>query len=797
MFKYTWINITLNLISKLTLFWLGIYNTIFALAEIYQIPILYVDIALYSFIILLAFVILFQSYKTALISSPFFICLFIKIYFQHNNFISKATIGFCIVINKFLDRINHLGYNIDFRYNINDLFPKFNLLKVEDYTTPFLIVIIIFLSLIIVIFAYKKSKPTIVVYTIIILMLPGILFRFMPSIELFRIIFSFIISLLSINIFYKFIDLNVSINSTKKSIFKTSFAGKSILIIFALSYLISTVLSYVPEDKAQANILSISKVTNKLNRLEQKISSLLSFDIGFNGGISKGELGQGGFRYSDIPMLEVHTDSNMTMYLKTWVGKNYFNNRWFSFDNEEIDKYLEYFGQDFMPEQITWDFFRTLSDASKTASIVNNNVFITDVKINYINANKSLVYTPTISNGIEKYFKEQTFENKGEGVAIPSKAFNVQDGYSAKAVTFLYSNYFKFLVDNAQKLYKTSGGKNSELEDKYRNFVYSNYIYLPTELFESIKDLAVGITNDYENKYDKVLAIQNYLAQNYTYNLNPPTNGDDKDFVEYFLFESKEGYCTYYATSMVLMLRAIGIPARYVEGYLVPKDENIQSDVNVEEYRRIVLDKNAHAWPEVYFDSIGWLPFEPTVTYTDSLMNQDSETANNNFYEENTVTPSEANIEESTDIEQPEVKEEEKVETKAPIMHISLFIIIILMISYIVVAFRNIKHFNYKRIESEQIINLIIELIEHLEIKQNSADLPSEFASKVDSQLLTTISYNDILDITLKSRFSKDNITKEETQKLKDYLQQLIKALYIHSNIIKKIYYRWFLFIKE
>jgi hypothetical protein len=92
---------------------------------------------------------------------------------------------------------------------------------------------------------------------------------------------------------------------------------------------------------------------------------------------------------------------------------------------------------------------------------------------------------------------------------------------------------------------------------------------------------------------------------NYTYTKTPGQMPTDKIFPDYFLLESRAGYCTYYATAFVLLVRELGLPARYVQGYLVA-DERLGKDVVN------VSDSMAHAWPEVYFQGIGWIPFEPT-----------------------------------------------------------------------------------------------------------------------------------------------------------------------------------------
>ena len=83
----------------------------------------------------------------------------------------------------------------------------------------------------------------------------------------------------------------------------------------------------------------------------------------------------------------------------------------------------------------------------------------------------------------------------------------------------------------------------------------------------------------------------------------------NEDPVEYFLFESQEGYCQHYASAAVLMYRLYGIPARYATGYVVLPDA---FSARGEEYVAEVTDVSAHAWPEIYLENYGWVPVEVT-----------------------------------------------------------------------------------------------------------------------------------------------------------------------------------------
>lgn len=160
---------------------------------------------------------------------------------------------------------------------------------------------------------------------------------------------------------------------------------------------------------------------------------------------------------------------------------------------------------------------------------------------------------------------------------------------------------------------RVTNSMDSTLRDLYElskkaEIIYWRYTNLPENLPQRVVDLAFEITEGLENDYDRVVAIEEYLSDNYTYNLTVADVPDDRNFVDWFLFDTKEGYCTYYATAMSVLVRSIGLPSRYVEGFATPY-------AATEGNRYAVLNSNAHAWVEVYFEGIGWLPFEPTSPY--------------------------------------------------------------------------------------------------------------------------------------------------------------------------------------
>ena len=115
--------------------------------------------------------------------------------------------------------------------------------------------------------------------------------------------------------------------------------------------------------------------------------------------------------------------------------------------------------------------------------------------------------------------------------------------------------------------------------------------------------LATEITADCGSDYEKVNAIAAYLRDNYSYTLRPEPAPKDADFLDWLLFEGKEGYCTWYATAAVLLSRSVGVPARYVQGYRGVLPAGIYT----------TLDSGAaHAWCECYISGYGWVTVEAT-----------------------------------------------------------------------------------------------------------------------------------------------------------------------------------------
>lgn len=141
--------------------------------------------------------------------------------------------------------------------------------------------------------------------------------------------------------------------------------------------------------------------------------------------------------------------------------------------------------------------------------------------------------------------------------------------------------------------------------ETYPQWILDRYSKLPDSVPERVRLLSLNLTSAALTPYDRALAIENYL-RTFPYTLDVPSPPPGRDVSDYFLFDLKRGYCDYYATAMVVLSRAAGLPARLVIGYasgLYNPDEN--------QYQVSAAD--AHSWVEIFFPGYGWIIFEPTA----------------------------------------------------------------------------------------------------------------------------------------------------------------------------------------
>ncbi|GLB62027.1 transglutaminaseTgpA domain-containing protein [Cytobacillus sp. NCCP-133] len=185
----------------------------------------------------------------------------------------------------------------------------------------------------------------------------------------------------------------------------------------------------------------------------------------------------------------------------------------------------------------------------------------------------------------------------------------------------------------------------------------SRYTQLPEELPERVRELALEITQDQTDWFEKARELERYFRRSeYNYSqTNVAVPGENEDYVDQFLFDTKQGYCDNFSSSMVVMARAVGMPARWVKGYTEGDfKQSAGSGLRLFE----VTNNNAHSWVEIYFPEIGWVPFEPTQGFNNNVQfNFDTAAQNANRQEaeepKESETPVKPEKTEEKDLEKP------------------------------------------------------------------------------------------------------------------------------------------------
>ncbi len=221
--------------------------------------------------------------------------------------------------------------------------------------------------------------------------------------------------------------------------------------------------------------------------------------------------------------------------------------------------------------------------------------------------------------------------------------------YTFTSLNYDYKELYDYLRSDAYKDgMETSPTFNKAIVNKNNEQIYSTYVKLPDSVPQRVYSLSERIVADSEatSRIDKVWALMEYLWR-YDYRTSVEASSKGNDFVDTFIFgdsindepsdEYYGGYCTGFASSLAVMCRSIGIPARYVEGY---------SPLSTAGEGLLVDNSYAHAWVEVYFDGVGWVTFEPTTRDAEALYG-----INTDDYE--------------IKLDEPEEEEEEKEETES------------------------------------------------------------------------------------------------------------------------------------
>lgn len=317
-------------------------------------------------------------------------------------------------------------------------------------------------------------------------------------------------------------------------------------------------------------------------------------------------------------MLEITMSEPESLYLRGFVGSEYHADGWKAASNVSLSDGADLF------YWLHRAGFYGQTQLARAAMLLDSEVTAEDaveITVRHTGAGRKYVYAPYELTGSDLLDPDAVGD-----VRLGARSLTGADSYafvSAPNQVKRYTALLSMLKEAEKGAASESLSEYLVNESHYNAFVYDHFLSLPDETAELLTGLLGKPEFSGERHLDYGEAKQrilDYLDENVTYRETTPPRLEGTDFLNEFLKINASGYDVHYATAATLMMRHFGIPARYVEGYLItPSDaESAESGVPF-----TLTGERAHAWCEIYQDGVGWVPFEVTPKYMDLMERSD------------------------------------------------------------------------------------------------------------------------------------------------------------------------------
>ena len=542
---------------------------------------------------------------------------------------------------------------------------------------------------------------------------------------------------------------------------RMSAGGSGAAILMAL-FLVFSILAYTFATPRLDNLYEIPMTVESI--VQQTISSVVNVEPD-NGNVNKGNNYSFGQKHLEIVTSQQPKDA---VYLKNYTGGYYNNGRWNTVNENS--------------------FFSNMQDGNYYSMICNNPYYI----LQFV-----LEESDVMDINVRSYKSLMT----GTCVPVLSQETGSENGYTT------YQGYN--LSDFHSVLGTVSAGGFDDLLGEYGAYAESTYMYVPEDKIPRIVELCntSGVRKgNYTAATNFIISTLNEMT---TYTTSPGNAPSGVDIAEYFLFDSGKGFCQQYATTAALMYRLLGLPSRYVTGYMVtPSDFHKNSDGT---YTAIATDEKAHAWVEVYVDGTGWIPTE--VTFSQDEIDQGGSTAvdDNNPTEEPTsekaTTEPTENTTEPSDLTEPTTEPHNTNSSdnnnSMSEMLIQALKIVVTAVITVVVIIAVILFFKWRRKEKLASLRrmkpniLLVKMVDMLhlggylkEYKGTESDFPEKLSELVEELSVSDIAY--FVNLANKAAFGNKPIEKEEKRTAYNHYVRTAEFVFGKLNFIKKIYFKYF-----
>ncbi|MCL1903422.1 MAG: transglutaminase-like domain-containing protein [Oscillospiraceae bacterium] len=517
----------------------------------------------------------------------------------------------------------------------------------------------------------------------------------------------------------------------------------------------------------------------------------------------------------ETPIIRVDLDSDVEkIFLKGGIGIDYTGNEWtLTQDSYDYRQMLEIIrGSSFYPEWEYQHFLnrKALSDTFITEKSLMLNQTIT---IEYL-VRTGFLFLPT--NPKDNDFKENkdyAFHgdtyisakgrvNKTEFKTLYPEMSDFKDIISVSAsaptpqisramssyrscIYTVYTNVPEKEIENIDRLLEEAN-VHGEIGDFSLSSTWSSYALDFDDVFTHF---------DVNNNQYRIQLLNDYIKENYAYSLDVDNNKGGNTLLGNFLFENKSGHCVMYASAMTLAARRLGFPARYVTGIVtVPRAGKMQ----------IFAEKDFHAWTEIYFENIGWLPFDPTG----GVNGQEDYYVNQSIAADATAVTSETMPPQSTEPPEttatPAQNDNNSIYDSNTTVVLTITLIplaIIITILILLHRYKKSKRLKFERFKTAgdnktaaEMYRFILKLLRQRGIMPKKGESPLLFGERIDSEYTEYDEYDEyknkvpplaqgrslsaIMRIAEKLEFGNIELTEKEYNCLYEYIEA-IKAVKI------------------
>lgn len=390
---------------------------------------------------------------------------------------------------------------------------------------------------------------------------------------------------------------------------RKSFTKRIVFMSLLLAFTLITVHVPVISDIADGN--------GKVGEISRDTKAFFENTYYGNNLLKNGDITWKERETSDDEALKITMEVPRSMYLRGFVGDIYTGHSWESLSESS------YYGSTNLMYWLRQHGFNALGQvgqAHETLEAKKEKSAENYVEIEVLNADRRYAYIPYEINE-EHYEKSKEW---GGSFVTPSIGHRLNK-YSYTVGENAVSKW----TEIAAGIFSEAGEEGSRLNDYliqesyYNEYVYDNFLYI-SESDEILLKTFIGDKGDQTKGHigykTAINRIRSFLDENFIYTENPGTAFQTQTTVLENFLTSKKGYDTHFATAAVMMFRYYGIPARYVEGYIVTPDDILNADENG---TFTVSRAGIHAWPEIYIDGTGFVPIEVSSPYRDVMEEAD------------------------------------------------------------------------------------------------------------------------------------------------------------------------------